>query len=141
MSEELYMDSDEIDEMPDESGNDVLELLQHIQKHLTFLEKKVDMLLSRSEGERSFENARPSHRPPRKPYDRQFQKFDRPPRRGRNDGDDRERGFREDDRERGFRNKENSREHYHGRKTPRKPGGKPARSGFGKKPFHSRYSD
>ncbi|MCL2878501.1 MAG: hypothetical protein FWF13_06965 [Acidobacteria bacterium] len=133
MNDESYMDSDEIEEMPDEYRNGLRELLERMQRQLTFLEKKLDMLLSRSEGERSFENARPAHKPHRKPYDRQFQQFDRPPRHSRNDGDDRERGFR---------NKENSRDHfYERRKTTKKPGGKPTRSGFGKKPFHSRYSD
>lgn len=133
MKNESYADSDEIEEMPDESRNDVLDMLERMQRQLTFLEKKLDMLLNRQETERPFENARPAHRPHRKPYDRQFQQFDRPPRHSRNDGDDRERSYR---------NRENSRDNYQERrKTTKKPGGKPVRGGFGKKPFYSRYSD
>ena len=126
------MNSDEIEEMPDDAGSDILDILEHMQQQLTFLEKKVDLLLSRVEGERSFDNARPAARPFRKPYDRPQQRFDSPPRRGRNDGDDRERSYRD---------KESSRDHYSERRKPgRKPGGKP-RSGFGKKPFYSRFKD
>ena len=104
-----------------------------MQRQLTFLEKKVDLLLSRAEGGRSFNDARPGPKPFRKPYDKpSFQRFDRPPRRGRNDGEDRERSYRD---------KESSRDHYSDRrKAGKKPGGKP-RSNFGKKPFHSRFSD
>jgi hypothetical protein len=136
MKDESYVDSDEIEEMPDESGSDLMDLLEHMQRQLTFLEKKVDLLLSRTEGERPFENARPAPRPFRKPYDRPSQRFDRPPRRSRNEGEERERSFRD---------KESSRDNYSDRRKPGKkpgwkPGGKP-RSGFGKKPFHSRFSD
>ena len=139
MNEESYMDSDEIQEMPDESGIDILEILEHMQRQLTFLEKKVDMLLSRTEGERSFDSGRSAPRPPRKPYDKPFQRFDRPPRRDRNDGDDRDRGYNRDR----DRDRESSRDNYYERRKPsgKKPGGKPQRSNFGKKPFHSRYSD
>ena len=141
MNDESYVDSDEIEEMPDGTEIDLLEVLENIQRQLTFLEKKVDMLLSRSEGERPFKADRPFNgarpqgpRPPRKPYDKPFQRFDRPPRRDRNDGEGRERSYGD---------KESSRDHYSERRKGgggRKPGGKP-RSNFGKKPFHSRYSD
>jgi len=143
MNDESYMDSDEIEEMPDESVTDMVDLLEHIQRQLTFLEKKVDLLLSRSEGERSFEGSRPFPRSFRKPYDKPPQRFDRPPRppgRSRNDGDDRERGFRE---------RESARDNYSdrrraGKKPGGRPGGKPGgkpRSASGKKPFYSRYKD
>ena len=142
MKDESYMDSDEIEEMPDETGSDIMDILEHIQQQLTFLEKKVDMLLNRTdrtdrtERERPFDGARHAPRPPRKPYDKPYQKFDRPPRRDRNDGDDRDRGYRE---------KDSSRDNYFDRrKTGKKPGGKPGgkpRSNFGKKPFYSRYKD
>jgi hypothetical protein len=132
MKDELYRDSDELEEMPDERGSDILSMLERMQKQLTFLEKKMDMLLSRAEGERQTNNARPAPRSFRKPYDRPSQRFDRPPRRDRNDDEDRERGFRD---------KESSRPQYFDRRKPaKKPGGKP-RAGFGKKPFYSRYSD
>jgi len=133
MNNESYMDSDELEEMPSESGIEIKEMLEHMQQQLVFLERKVDMLLSRTEGERPFNSARQA--PPksfRKPYDRPSQRFDRPPRRERNEGDDRERGFRD---------KESSRAQYiDRRKAGKKTGGKP-RSDFGKKPFYSRYSD
>ncbi|MDR0311884.1 MAG: hypothetical protein LBJ21_09885 [Acidobacteriota bacterium] len=145
MNDESYMDSDEIEEMPDESGIDILDVLEHIQRQLTALEKKMDMLLNRPEGERPFKGGRPfngerrTSRPPRKPYDKPFQRFDRPPGRGRNAGEDRERGYRGGDRDRD--NRESSRDNYSDRhKGGKKPGGKP-RSGFGKKPFHTRFSE
>ena len=167
MSEEQYIDSDEIEEMPDEIAEmpeeidemtdeievDLLDVLEHIQQQLTFLEKKVDMLLSRSEGERQFDGPRPARKPfrnsydgprksfdgprksfdgPRKPYNGQSQRFDRPPRRDRNEGEDRERGYRE---------REPSGDNYYERRKPgKKPAGKP-RTGPGKKPFYSRYRD
>ena len=133
--DESYKDSDEIEEMPDESGSDILDVLLNMQQQLTFLEKKVDMLLSRSEGERQHNNSRPSPKPFRKPYDRPAQRFDRPPRRDRNEDDDRERGYRDRS------DRESSRSHYYDRRKPgKKPGGKP-RSEFGKKPFYSRFSE
>jgi hypothetical protein len=146
MSDKPYMDSDEIEEMPGESGSEILEMFERIQQRLNFLEKKLDQLLSRNEGERSFDRARPAPKPFRKPYEKSYEKpyerssprFDRPPRRDRNEGEDRDRGDRGD---RGYREKESSREHYsdrRGGKPGKKPGGKP-RSGFGKKPFYSRY--
>ena len=135
MNDESYMDSDEIEEMPDGSVTDVVDLLEHIQRQLTFMEKKVDLLLSRSEGERSFEAPRPFPKSFRKPYEKPPQRFERtprPPGRGRNDGDDRERGYRE---------RESARNGYSDRRgTGKKPGGKP-RSTSGKKPFYSRYKD
>ena len=140
MKDESPMDFEEIDEMPDESAcGMILDMLKHMQQQITFMEKKVDIILSRLEGERSFDNARPAAKPLRKPYDKPLQRFDRPPRRGRNDGEDRERGYRDRDRD---RDRESSRDNYFDRrKSPgRKPGGKP-RSTSGKKPFHSRYSD
>ena len=133
MNDKSYTNPDEIEEMPDESGIDILDMLEHIQRQLTFLEKKVDMLLSRTERERPFDGGRPMPKPFRKHYDKPYQRSDRPPRRERNDGEDRERGY--------SRDRESSRDHYHDRrKTGKKPGGKP-RSGFGKKPFYSRFSD
>ena len=134
MKDESYRDSDEIAEMPDGTGNDIMDMLEHIRQQLTFLEKKMDMLLNRTERERPYEGARQAPKPFRRPYDRpsQSQRFDRPPRRSRNDGEDRERDYRD---------KDSSRDHYFDRrKTGKKPGGKP-RSGPGKKPFHSRYSE
>ena len=133
MKDESYMDSDEIEEMPDESVADMVDMLAQMQRQLTFLEKKIDMLLSRSEGERSFEGARPFPKSFRKPYDRPPRRFDRPPMgRGRNDGEERDRGYRDRDA---------SRDNYSDRRKPgRKPGGKP-RSGPGKKPFYSRFKD
>ena len=126
--DESYVDSTEIEEMPDGSLNDIMSFLERMQKQMTFLEKKLDMLLSRAEGERSFDGARPPHRPPlRKPYDRPSQRFDHPPRprRGRNNGEDRDR-----DRGRGRdRDKDSSRDHYFDRRKA------------GKKPFHSRFND
>jgi hypothetical protein len=137
MNDESYMDSDEIEEMPDDAGNDMLKMLARMQKQLTFLEKKIDMLINRGEGERKFDGARPAPKPFRKPYDRPLQRFDRPPRRSRNEGEDRERGYRDRDRDR-----ESSREQYSERRKPgKKPGGKPRTGGFGKKPFYSRFSD
>ena len=134
MNNESYMDSDELAGVTDEAGISIREMLEHMQQQLVFLEKKVDMLLSRTvAGERQFNGARQG--PPksfRKPYDRPSQRFDRPPRRERNEGEDRERGFRD---------REPSRVNYlDRRKAGKKPGGKP-RSDFGKKPFYSRYSD
>ena len=140
MKEESYIDTDEIAEMPGEAGNDVMDMLEHIQQQLTFLEKKMDMLLGRGERERPFDSGRQAPKPFRKPYDnRSSQRFDRPPRRDRNDSEDREHGYgRDRDRDR-----DSSRDHYFERRKPgKKPGGggKP-RSGPGKKPFYSRYSD
>jgi len=136
MKDESYIDSDEIEEMPDESVVDMMELLEHMQRQLTFLEKKIDMLLNRSEGERPVDGPRPFPKSFRKPYDKPFQRFDRPPRRSRSDGEDRERSYRD---------KESARDNYSDRrKAGRKPGGKPAgkpRSGPGKKPFYSRFKD
>jgi len=141
MKDESYIDSDEIEEMPDESVVDMMELLEHMQRQLTFLEKKIDMLLNRTaEGERPADGARPYPKSFRKPYDKPFQRFDRPPRRDRNDGEDRERSYRD---------KESARDHYSDRrKTGGKPGGRPfgkpggkPRSGPGKKPFYSRFKD
>jgi hypothetical protein len=130
--DESYVDSDEIEEMPDESVADIMDILERMQRQLTFLEKKIDMLLNRTEGERPVDGARPFPKSFRKPYDKPFQRFDRPPRRGRNDGEDTDRGYRD---------KEAAREHYSDRrKTGKKPGGKP-RSAHGKKPFYSRYKD
>ena len=135
MKEEPYMDSEEIEEMPDESVIDMLGLLEHMQRQLTFLEKKIDLRLSRSEGERSYENARPFPKSFRKPYDRHPQRFDRPPGRSRNEGEERERGYRDRDRE-------SARDHYTDRRKPgKKPGGKPRTTGPGKKPFYSRFKD
>ena len=133
MNNESYMDSDELEEMTDKSGIGIREMLEHMRQQLVFLEKKVDMLLSRTEGERHFNSPRPA--PPRsfrKPYDKPSQRFELPPRRERNENDDRERGFRD---------RESSRVNYSDRrKAGKKPAGKP-RSNFGKKPFYSRYSD
>ena len=143
-NDESYVDSDEIEEMPDEAGSDLLELLEHMQRQLTFLEKKLDIILSRTETARSFDGERSASKPfrksfdsrkpfdSRKHFDRAPQRFDRAPRRDRNNDDDRERGFRDND----F-----SRSQYPDRrKGGRKPGGKP-RPSFGKKPFHSRFSE
>jgi len=143
MKEESYIDSGEIAEMPDEPGSEIMDMLEHIRQHLTFLEKKLDMLINRTERERPFDGARQAPKPFRRPYEKppQSQRFDRPPRRDRNDGEDRERDYRERD----YRDRESSREHHFDRrKTGKKPGGKPRpgqRPSFGKKPFHSRYSD
>ena len=119
---------------------DMAAMLEHMQRQLTFLEKKIDLLLSRTEGERSFEGARPFPKSFRKPHDGPPQRFDRPrrfdrpPGRGRNDGEERERGYRDRDRE-------SARDHYSDRRKPgKKPGGKP-HSGPGKKPFYSRFKD
>ena len=140
MKNESYMDSDELEEIPGQSGGGILGILTHMQQQLTFLEKKVDMLLSRTEGERQFKGerqfggARPAPKPFRKPYDRPSQRFDRPPRRDHRNNDD-------EDRERGYRDRESSRTHYFDRrKSGKKPGGKP-RPEFGKKPYYSRFSE
>ena len=132
MNEESYIDSDEIEEMPEEIEIDLLDVLENIQRQLTFLEKKVDLLLSRTEDERRFDNARPAPRPFRKPYDKPAQRFDRPPRREWND-----------DRERGNRDRDFSSDRRFDGKPGKKPGGKP-RPGYGKpgprkKPFYSRF--
>jgi hypothetical protein len=120
--------------MPGETGSDVMDVLEHIQQQLTYLEKKMDMLLGRVERERPFDNSRQAPRPFRKPYDKPSQRFDRPPRRDRNDSEDRERGY--------SRDRESSRDNYFDRrKAGKKPGGKPRPGGAGKKPFYSRYSD
>ena len=158
MNDESYADSDEIEEMPDEPGIYIEDFLEQIQKQLTALEKKVDMLLKQTQGERPFDKARPpAPGQMRKPYGKPFQRFDRPARRDRNDGGGgRERGHGRDDgwnrdsgrgrddgegRERGHgrRDNEPSRDRHFGhRKTGKKPGGKQQRSSFGKKPFYSR---
>ena len=131
MKDESYIGSDEIEVMPDEPGNDLQAVLELIQTQLTFLEKKVDMLLSRSREISTFENERPAPRPFRKPYAKSPQRFDRPPRRDRNDGDDREREYR---------GRESSRDSYPDRRrVGKKPGGRPSRPNPGKKPFYSRY--
>jgi len=154
MNEESYVDSDEIEEMPDESGSGILEMLEQMQQQLTFLEKKIDLLINRTKEERSFDNARPAPRPFRKPYDKPAQRFERPPRRDRGDREDRERGFGDrersfgdrergyGDRERGYGDRDSSRDHNFERrgKPGKKPGGKP-RPGSGKKPFYSRFKD
>jgi hypothetical protein len=58
MKEEMDMNPSAV---PDEPGTDLVSLMRTMQQHLLLLEKKMDLLLSRSK-EKSFEG-RPSHGP------------------------------------------------------------------------------
>jgi len=151
MKDELYDDTEEIDEMPEELGEDTLSLLKKMQKQLSFLEHKLDMLLGRQEmkrpasdnadtyGERPAFRKRPFGRPQRS-FDRpdrsdRFDRSDRPPRRDRED-----RNFGEDRRPR--ENSFSRENRYERRGGPgRKREGGPRPGGARKKPFFNKYKD
>ena len=123
MKDELDIDDDEI--MEDSSENEIVSLLKRMSQKLTFLENKIDQLVSQSQ-ERPFENRRspnqyfpkrPSSRPPR-PYER----TDRYPR---------------GDRDRAPRDRDSAPGHYYERGKPDKKRSPVAR----KKPFFSHRKD
>jgi hypothetical protein len=68
---------------PDQAEPDLVSLLKRMQQQLLHLEKKVDLLLSRSQ-EKSFEE-RPSQDRPfhKRPFSKPFRSFDRSPHHGK----------------------------------------------------------
>jgi hypothetical protein len=69
--------------VPDESDIDVVSLLKRMQQQLLFLERKIDLLISRSQ-ERPFGEKTSPDRPFRKrPFSKPFHTFDHPQRHGK----------------------------------------------------------
>ena len=69
--------------VPDESDTDVASLIKGMQQQLLFLEKKIDLLISRSQERPSGEKPH-SDRPFRKrPFSKPFRSFDQPQRPGK----------------------------------------------------------
>jgi hypothetical protein len=128
LEEELLIDTEE---MLDEDEEDMASLLKGLQKQLITLEKKVDLLLRRSQEkpmgeapprERQFIRRDTGPRPSRPPFERS----DRNPRENRSPREGR-----------GPREREAPRSHYYERRPDDKAkGGKPR-----KKPFYSHYKN
>lgn len=118
-----------------EHGQDIFGLLQKIQEHLTFLEKKVDLLINQSKEEppreRHFSRPRRDfgHAPRREGRDRYYQ--EEGPRRHFEKRPGQERPF---DRPQESRQEEGQENSFRRRRGPRRG---PNRGGFGeKKPFY-----
>jgi hypothetical protein len=69
-------------EVPDKSDTDVASLLKGMQQQLLFLEKKLDLLISQSQGKPSGERASPDRSFRKRPFSKPFRSFDHPQRHG-----------------------------------------------------------
>jgi hypothetical protein len=70
-------------EIPDGSENDVFSLLKKMQQQLSFLEKKVDLLISQSQGRPHGERAAQDRPFRKRPFTKQFHSSEYPRHRGR----------------------------------------------------------
>jgi hypothetical protein len=114
-------------DLPDDSDNDVASMIAKMQRQLLFLEKKIDILISKTEEKPSYE---------RSSYKKPFQKSYRPPEHSRRYGnEDRGEGRRDKDSDQGFYSrygKEGNRS-VRPRKKPFDPKKRPTSRPFNKK--------
>jgi hypothetical protein len=69
--------------VPDGSDTDVVSLLSKMQQQLLFLERKIDLLISQSQGRPSGEKTSPDRPFRKRPFSKPFRSFDHPQRHGK----------------------------------------------------------
>jgi hypothetical protein len=69
--------------VPDESDTNIVSLLKRMQQQLLFLEKKIDLLIGRSQEGPSGGKTSPDRFFRKKPFSKPFRSFDQPQRRGK----------------------------------------------------------
>jgi len=111
--------------VPDPTDNDLVSLLKRMQQQLLLLEKKVDLLIRRSQ-EKTFGEKPPQDRPFRKrPFSKPFRSLDRPQRHGQGE------------REHNPRERDSPPGHFYERRPKEKSRG----SNPGKRPFAFKRKD
>ena len=110
--------------VPEESDTDVVSLLKRMQKQLLFLERKIDLLISQSQGRPSGERASPDRLFRKRSFPKSFHSFDHPQHQGKG-----EHG-------RSPRERDSAPGHFY----ERRPGEK-GRGPSGKKPFSFKRKD